>query len=143
MRQTKVVFIIPGFRQKPTQIAYKEIAKKLKSEGYFPVPITINWKETTISENTDYFLSQVKKRDLVNKKIYILGFSYGAMIAFLAATKIKVHGLILCSLSPFFKEDLQKLSKSATALEIKRYMNFSILPAKELARKVKAKNVCM
>lgn len=150
MAVKKIVFIIPGFRQKPTQIAYKEIAKLVKSEGYVTVPITINWKQTTIAENTEYFLKQVKKKLLLRsahnkkEKIYFLGFSYGAMIALLASTKIKIHGLVLCSLSPFFKEDLPKrISKKTTALQEKRYKIFSTLHARQLAKKVKASRVMM
>ncbi|HYK07971.1 MAG TPA: hypothetical protein VEW42_00555 [Candidatus Eisenbacteria bacterium] len=153
MAGKRIVFIIPGFRQKPTQIAYRKIAKFLKSEGYFPVPITIHWKETTISENTEYFLKAVKKKLLQKshrlaqdkkEKIYFLGFSYGAMIALLASTKIKVNGLVLCSLSPFFKEDLpKKISKNTTALQERRYKIFSTLSARLLAKKVKAAQVCM
>lgn len=142
MTEEKIVFIIPGFRQKPTQKAYRQIAKLLKKEGYSPVPITIPWKQTTISENTEYFLkkySQVlaKKSKRIKIKLYILGFSFGAMIAFLASTKIKIAGLILCSLSPFFKEDLPKMTKDW------RYYDFSQLHCKTLTKKIKAKKVMM
>lgn len=98
----------------------------LKRQGYTPIPVTIPWKQTTISENTDYFLKKYKKVDIKNK--YILGFSYGAMIAFLAATKVKTSGLILCSLSPYFKED---------------YQGFPNLPYAKLAKQIKAKQTLM
>ncbi len=103
-RHGKTIFIIPGFRHHPKHKAYKAIAKILKSEGYLTVSVTIPWKQTTISQNTQYFLKEYKK--IKTKKKYILGFSFGAMIAFLASTKVEVYGLILCSLSPYFKEDL-------------------------------------
>ncbi|MFI5265598.1 MAG: hypothetical protein ACHQT7_02540, partial [Candidatus Levyibacteriota bacterium] len=106
MIREKVIFIIPGFRQSTTSTAYKEIAKVLKSEGYHPILVKIPWKGSTISSSTEYFLKRFNKIDA--KKKYILGFSYGAMIAFLAATKVKTTGLILCSMSPYFKEDLSK-----------------------------------
>lgn len=104
MAPKKIIYIIPGFRQKPTSRAYKQIVKVLKSEGYLPIPIYIPWKKTTISEKTDYFLKQFRKRRAKSKSI--LGFSFGAIIGFLAATKVPVSALILCSLSPYFKEDI-------------------------------------
>ncbi len=98
----------------------------LKKEGYTPIPVSIPWKQTTISENTEYFLKKYKKID--TKKKYILGFSYGAIIALLASTKVKTSGLILCSLSPYFKED---------------YQGFPNLPYAALAKQVKAKQTLM
>src|SRR5688572_2041642 len=103
MAGNKSIFIIPGYRHVPTQKAYQAIAALLKDAGYDPILVTIPWKKRTISENTEYFLKTYKK---VHTKKYILGFSFGAMIGFLAATKMSVDGLILCSLSPFFQEDL-------------------------------------
>lgn len=138
----KAVFVIPGFRQRPTNKAYKEIKKILKSEGYFPVLIDVPWKGSTISENTDYFLKIYKK--IKARKKYVLGFSYGAMIAFIASTKVGSSGLILCSLSPYFKEDIPRLKKkTVSALLAQRYQNFSQLPCRKLAKKVKAKKVLM
>lgn len=141
--QKKIVFIIPGFRQKPTQIAYRNIAKLLRQEAYFPVRLSVTWKDTTLSENIADVVSKIKKKVHGKEKIYLLGFSYGAMIAFLAATKIPVKGLILCSLSPFFKEDLVKLPISASDLQKKRHESFSLYKAKKVAQKVKAKKVMM
>lgn len=131
----KTIFIIPGYRHTPTHKAYKEIAKVLQNEGYSPILIAIPWKQTTISENTKYFLKEYKK--IHRKKKYILGFSLGAMIAFLASTKVEVSGLILCSLSPYFKEDLQKVSNSL------RYQDFSKLHCATLAKQIKAEQILM
>lgn len=142
MNKDKIVYIIPGFRHKPTNKAYKTLAKMLKKEGYKPVLITVSWKQTTISENTEYFLHEYKK--IRAKKKYILGFSFGAMIAFLASTKVSPSGLILCSLSPYFKEDLLKASKKqASSITQERYHDFFGLRAKTLAKQVKAKQILM
>lgn len=133
MIQKKTVFVIPGYKQRPTNKAYKEIAKILKSEGYSPILINIPWSKTTISQNTDYFLKKYKK--INTKKKYILGFSFGAMIAFLASTKVSVSGLVLCSLSPYFKEDLQ--------INNRYYRDFSKLHCATLAKQIKAKQILM
>jgi hypothetical protein len=138
----KVIYIIPGFKQKPTNKAYKAIISILKKEGYLPIPITIPWKQTTISENTEFFLKQFRKNKLKNKSI--LGFSYGAMIAFVASTQVSVADLILCSLSPYFKEDVTRTgNKLASTIPLKRYKDFKKLHAGTLARQIKAKNTLM
>jgi esterase/lipase len=128
----KTIFIIPGFRHTPQQKAYKTIAGMLKKEGYYPIVVSVSWKNTTISQNTTSFVKRYKK--VRRKEKYILGFSFGAMIALLASTKVKTHGLILCSLSPYFKED--KIVWSPT-IGTKRYKDFSQLYATRLARSVK------
>lgn len=137
----KAVFIIPGFRQKPTNRAYKEIKRILKSEGYFPILVNVPWKGSTISENTKFFLKVYKK--IKARKKYVFGFSYGAMIAFIASTKVGASGLILCSLSPYFKEDISKMRKKVSSLFARRYQNFSKLHCESLAKKIKAKKIFM
>lgn len=140
--EKKTIFIVPGFKHLPTNKAYKEIAKILKKKGYYPIPITIPWKQTTISENTDYFLKVYKK--IKRKKKYILGFSFGAMIAFIASTKVRVSGLILCSLSPYFKEDIVKANNQwLSAITEERYQDFLGLRFAGLVKQIKAKQILM
>lgn len=134
----KAVYIIPGYRHLPTHQAYRQIAKMLKNQGYLPVPVTIPWQQTTIAENTAYFLHELKKKRLGKKigKQYLLGFSYGAMIAFITSTKVKTDGLILCSLSPYFEEDLQKEQNPHD-------QDFVNLKCLSLAKRIKAQKIFM
>lgn len=142
MTPKKTIFIIPGFRHIPTNKAYTEIAKILKKEGYSPIVVTIPWKHTTLSQNTEFFLKKYKK--VHTKEKYILGFSFGAMIAFLASTKVSVDGLILCSLSPYFKEDMTRMNKNLHAsLTMERYEDCSRLHAGRLSKQVKAKQTLL
>lgn len=147
MKDKKIVFVIPGFGHKPSNKGYKTLSKLLQADGHRAIPVTIPWKNSTIIQNTKYFLEEYKKRVSVSQRkksnIYLLGFSYGALIAFLASTKIPVKGLILCSLSPYFKEDLQKLPKNPTLLQKRRHESFSSLTYRSLAKKIKAKQVLM
>nr|MBP9719187.1 hypothetical protein [Candidatus Levybacteria bacterium] len=136
----KPIFIIPGFRHKPSGKAYRAIASMLRREGYAPILVTIPWKQSTISENTALFLKKYNRIEAKEK--YILGFSFGAMIGFLAATKVKPAGLILCSLSPYFKEDMKKKPKTkASSITMRRFEDFSTLHCAALARKIKSKRV--
>lgn len=140
MSAKKTIFIIPGYRHVPTNKAYQSLSAILKGEDYEPILVTIPWKKTTISENTAYFLKTYNK--IKTKKKYILGFSFGAMIAFLAATKISVDGLILCSLSPYFKEDVaQQKFRSRSPIQADRYEDFSKLHFGTLAKQLKAKKI--
>ncbi len=135
----KTVFVIPGFRQSPKNKAYKEIAKILRREGYRSILVNIPWRQTTISQNTELFLKKYKK--INTRKKYILGFSFGAMIAFIASTKVSVSGLILCSMSPYFKEDLSK--KWLSSINKERIHDFSNLHCASLAKQIKAKQILM
>lgn len=134
----KTIFIIPGYKHSPTKRAYKNISKILKAQGFEPVTIDIPW-EKTISKNVKYFLKEFKKIKTAEK--YILGFSLGAMIAFVASTKVKVKGLILCSLSPYFKEDLSNLRDPWISDVMKK--DFSKLRCAGLAKKIKARKILM
>lgn len=131
--------MIPGFRHRPKQKAYKEIAKMLKVQGYTPIIVTIPWRKSTVSDNTEYFLKVYKK--FKTRKKYILGFSFGAMIAFLASTKVNAAGLILCSRSPYFQEDMVKVKKSSVSQLMKK--DFSSLHCGTLVKQIKAKQVLM
>ncbi|MCL5438767.1 MAG: hypothetical protein M1268_02125 [Patescibacteria group bacterium] len=63
------------------------------------------------------------------------------MIAFIASTKVKVNGLILCSLSPYFKEDLSKLKDRWISPVMMQ--DFSSLHCIILAKRIKAKQIHM
>ncbi len=128
----KTLFIIPGYRQAPGSKAYREIARMVKNHGFLPMPVNIPWNKP-ISDNTDYFFQKFKGR-IGNSSI--LGFSYGAMIAFIASTKISVKSLILCSLSPFFKEDMAKEQRP-------RYRDFVNLSSENLAKQIRAKQILL
>ena len=137
----KVLFVIPGFRQQPTSRAYKELGKLLKNCGYSPILVKIPWKNSTISQNTEYFLKKFEKTK--TQKKYILGFSYGAMIALIASTKVSSSGLIICSLSPYFKEDVTKTNKAISTLMYQRYKDFAKLHCGTLAKHIKARQIIM
>lgn len=142
MSSKKTIFIIPGFRQRTTSAGYRKLSEALKKEGYTPILIKIRWRNSTISENTSYFLKLYRKNHA--RKKYILGFSYGAMIAFIASTQVNTSGLILCSLSPYFSEDVSKLkNKAISTLMDNRYRDFSKLHYATLAKLIKTRQVLM
>jgi dienelactone hydrolase len=107
----RIVYILPGYTESHTkQKSYAEVAKLFEEKGFTVVQVEIDWALESPAQFKDYasqFLSQFKKKKGV--KTYILGFSYGATIAFLTANKTRPTELILCSLSPYFIEDQNNL----------------------------------
>jgi pimeloyl-ACP methyl ester carboxylesterase len=75
-------------------------------------------------------------------KNYVLGFSYGAMIAAITAKDLRPDKLYLCSLSPYFEEDLPYLKKSWRKLDGKRRLkDFTLYNGKKVARSLKMRTV--
>jgi len=110
----KIVYIIPGFGEShERQKGYERVAGFFKEQGITPIHIEINWhikKPHQFEYWKEQFLKKYKRPK--NAKVYVLGFSFGAVIAFLAEPKTRPDGLILCSLSPYFIEDQAKLPKA-------------------------------
>lgn len=140
----KIVFIIPGYSEsKKNNPAYTKIAGYFKTKGIFPVIVDIDWKHKTMSD----YVKQFKNIYTKNKKsaeIYFLGFSYGAMISFISSVELKPKIQILCSLSPYFKEDFPYIREWW-----KRYVgqarlaDFNKISFNVLAKKVSAKTIIM
>lgn len=105
----RVAYIIPGYRENIHGKSYRALSKHLISKKISPIFISIHWKNRTMTSYVRQFLQQI---NLQTEKFYIIGFSYGAMMALIASALLKPERLYLCSLSPYFKEDVKKLSIS-------------------------------
>jgi len=108
----KVAYIIPGLGESHLkQTGYKKIGRAFEERGIKAVQVKIKWKykkPIPFSTYIEQFLKQYKK--VKNQDVYFLGFSFGAIIALAGAAKLKPKVLILCSLSPYFTEDLKTLN---------------------------------
>ena len=95
---------------------YATLRKHIAAKGYRVVPVPFTWNHRTVPQYVDLFVKFYEK----NKGEYnlLVGNSYGAMVSFLAAPKIKPDHILLCSLSPFFAEDKDK---TAVTYRIKRF----------------------
>jgi hypothetical protein len=132
-----IVYIIPGFKHSPQKKEYQVIADLFKAKNFDVVLVAIDWKYKTVSQWVEQFLTKYYKNE--NRKKYFFGFSYGAVISFVASTKVDVEGQILCSLSPYFNEDLAGLFKSWKRMIGKRRIeHFKELKMADLAPLVKA-----
>lgn len=112
---SKTFFIIPGFKEQATDENYAWLFEFLKTKNYKVVPVPIDWNYKTLSDNKAELVDFFKKYK--GGEYYILGFSYGSVLAMLIADEIKPKKLFLCSLSPDFSEDIKFMP-----LEIKKYI---------------------
>ena len=134
-KSSRVAFIIPGYRFSPKRPEYKAIARAFAKQGIAPVGISVMWKNRTMSQ----YIVQVEKIIQAHpaKQKYMLGFSFGAYISFVLSTRIKVKQQFLCSLSPYFAEDVQKIKKSwKEGLGKQRMQDFKNFSYRALSPKV-------
>ncbi len=105
----KKIFIIPGFKQNVEEKTFQWLRNFLKEKGFNVIMVPIHWDRKIMSDYVREFEIFYEKNK--SSKNYILGFSYGAVIAFTSGEKLKPQKLFLCSLSPDFKEDLPYMKK--------------------------------
>lgn len=93
---------------------------------------------------SDYIAEFLKQYEATRGKpaVYLWGFSWGAMIALITASKIKPAMLILCSLSPWFKEDLPYIPQRwRKRIGKKRLQEFKQLSFRQVAKKVRCPTI--
>ena len=118
------LYIIPGWDESTFQEEYQELKSYFTHKGFEVVEISIIWKRRMMSQYVEEFLSQCTHTN--EDKVSVLGYSFGAMIAFISSQHISYTNIYLCSLSPFFKEDLINVPKSwKKELGLKRVHDFS------------------
>jgi pimeloyl-ACP methyl ester carboxylesterase len=137
---SKTIFLIPGFKTQISDPLYKELVSYLESKNYKVESVPITWNNRTVTQNAQEFLKFFEERKVKNN--LVLGFSYGAVIALMTAEQTKPSKLILCSLSPDFKEDA-KLMPAWLKKYIgqNRYNDTQTRSAIKLAKSLSAKTV--
>lgn len=140
----EIAFIIPGYAEsKKNNPAYSKIAGYFKHNGIRPVIVEIDWKYKSMSEYVEQF-QQIYLKTKLSGNVYFFGFSYGAMIAFVSSVRLKPKAQILCSLSPFFKEDIRDMRewwKKATGK--KRLADLQRISFNDLAKQVSSKTILL
>ena len=114
----KKAFLINGLNINHTAAgdAFEYLRKAIASKGYEVVPIDISWRQTTPTQFAKKFLQIYESKKGTSNTI--IGNSFGAVVALITAPRTKPDQLVLCSLSPFFKEDFR--SGWPTDKQIKR-----------------------
>lgn len=115
-------FIIPGFRQEDQGVTeqFGWLEKEMKHRGFRTFLVPIKWKYRTMSDYISQFKTFYEKHRSSNNQV--LGFSYGAVIAFSTATELRPKKIWLCSLSPDFKEDLPWAKKRFGADNLEKWL---------------------
>lgn len=108
MNKKATFFIVPGFKQQVTDKCYAWLVKYLKKQDFNVIGVPINWDHRTMKD----YIEQFKETYSANKSNtnYVLGFSYGAVTAFMTTSELKPKKVFLCSLSPDFYEDRKSLT---------------------------------
>ena len=129
----KTIFIITGFKDKASDSQYKWMRTFFKKKGFIVKIPSIKWNHRVMSDYVDEFRQYYEENK--SEKNYVLGFSYGAMIAFISAHELKPAKLYLCSLSPYFNEDLRTLKPWwKRFIGIHRLKDFKQYIAKSIAK---------
>lgn len=102
--------------------SYQKVMNCFREKGFEAVPINITWKQNTMRDYVEEFISQLKIE--TGNEVHAFGFSFGAMIIFLAAPFIRFKQIYLCSLSPYFREDLFSLTKTDKKLLGKKRIEY-------------------
>lgn len=138
----KTVLFVPGFKENKQSRNYDATMKAIESCGYKVKFVPISWKRTTIVDWIDELDKVYRNFDSV--QTILAGFSYGAMTAFMTATKRNPSELWLFSLSPYFAEDLKSKNMRDTWLKgigKHRVVDFSALSFESLAKSVNCKTL--
>lgn len=126
----KIVYILPAFGEKPSDASYKKVAAAYRSAGYSVVQVPIIWERRTLTDWIKQATTVIEKNGPPDA---IFGFSFGALIALILASRLPVAKLVLCSPSPYFAEDLAMLPPIAMRiLGIRRMRDFMKYRAKEI-----------
>ena len=131
----KTIFIVPGFRHDSTHTQYDWLTPFFQSIGFDVKKFNFKWDHKTMSDFTADFSKYYNKYK--SQTNYVLGFSYGAMAGLITANELKPNELILCSLSPYFNEDIEKLKPWwKIYIGIHRSIDFKKFEAIKIAKKI-------
>lgn len=138
----KTVLFVPGFDENITTRDYTATINAIKSKGYNVEFIDIKWARTTI----DQWVAELNKvyKNYDPRQTILAGFSFGAMTAFVVASKRNPSEVWLFSLSPYFAEDIKnKGMKKSWLSQIghRRVDAFSKLNFVELSKMIKTKTI--
>jgi len=139
----KKAFLISGFKMNiaSNDDMYADLRAAIASTGYEVVPVPLIWNRITVPQYCPKFIEFYNQHK--GEHNMVIGNSYGAMVAFLTAATLEPDLVVVCSLSPYFKEDLNKTTEE---YRIKRFGKRRsdaqrYLSATETAKEINAKNI--
>jgi pimeloyl-ACP methyl ester carboxylesterase len=136
----KTVLLVPGFKEDIKSRDYKSTIEAIEDKGYKVKFVPIKWRHSVIHDWVAELDQEYAKHN--PKETVLAGFSYGAMTAFMSATKNNPSELWLFSFSPYFAEDMPKMKQSWLNEIGKRRTNvFKDLSFNERASDIKCKTL--
>ncbi len=138
------VFLIAGFdiNQTAAHKDYQDLRQAIKDKNYEVIPVDIYWRKQTMSGFVKKFIKFYQhKKGAIN---IIIGNSFGAEVALITAPKLKPDKIILCSLSPFFKEDIPRFNdrkKLEKWFGPRRLKDLEQISANEAAKRINQTNI--
>ncbi|HEY3406283.1 MAG TPA: alpha/beta hydrolase [Ohtaekwangia sp.] len=138
----RAVYIIPGYLENTKMKAYQDLMQVFRRKKVRPIPVDIRWKYKTMSDYVGEFLAYALENPHAQASVF--GFSFGGMIALLAAKYIKPQRLYIASLSPYFREDIKHLREAdRKALGKRRIEDFKKFSFQPVARTINCPVVFM
>lgn len=111
---------------------YAWLRRALRARGFDPIPVPIVWKRRVMSDYIEDFLRCF--REHAPRRAYVLGFSYGSIVALCTANEVAPERLFLCSLTSEFQEDISAMKPWIQRLVGKRRLeNARTRSAKRIA----------
>ncbi len=105
------LYVIPGFGENTKMPDYKAVIKACRLFGYEVIEFNPCWDRSVASDWILDFERSLQKNK--SAKTSIIGFSFGAYVAVLSAQKFKFEKLVLCSLSPYFADNIPEIPEAA------------------------------
>jgi hypothetical protein len=134
----KTVLFVPGYTEGLKSRNYGSLLRVIRESGYRAKFVPINWTRTVIDDWVRELNSEYCKHD--SATTILAGFSFGAVTAFTVAADRNPYELWLCSLSPYFAEDLSSLSESwLTLIGKRRARAFSRVRFSDKAKLIRCK----
>ena len=136
----KIIYLIPWFWEQIYEENYQFLVSFLKKKDITVIPISIRRKNRTMSDYVQECIKQINKHT-IDDTIYTLWFSFGAVISFIISSKTNIiYTQYLCSLSPWFKEDLSTIKKRwKKYMGIRRMLDFKWISCDDLCKNIKCK----
>ena len=116
----KKLYIVPGFGETTRMKNYREIKSFSKNNGFEVVSVKIEWDmDKTISD----YIKEVESQIPQDEESVILGFSFGAFIAYNISKKYKRADFIFCTISPYFKTNLKDIPAESKGYFGSKFIN--------------------
>lgn len=137
---SKVLYLIPWFWEQIYEENYQFLIDFFQEKNLKVIPITITRKNKIMTEYVKECREQMNQHDETDI-VHTLWFSFGAVISFIISSQTEIIDIqYLCSLSPWFKEDLDNIKKRWKKYMGKRRMaDLKSISCDDLSKDIKCK----